>query len=211
MRLKTLLTLIAGTLCVSARAQTVDYSSGIPQIGAGNEMTGWIQANGFYFNNTTTFQEINFWDIETSGGYSGSITWQIYSDDSSGLPGTVLFSGIATPMHTGTGNIRYPYYENDNVISVGSVTLDAGGYWLGLHNGPLTTTTPDNEFYWEDTTVLTAPIGEEQGAPFGGGNWASNGEQHAFEIITVPEPEPGVIAGLGLLVVWLGKKPHPRR
>jgi hypothetical protein len=196
MKLKTILIPLVSAFAVSTQAQSVIYNSGAPDHLSGNEMTGWIEASSFTLGSTATFQQVTFWDIEQSPGYQGSITWQIYSQGI-GQPGGVLFSGNASPNHTATGNIIVGgATEYNNVFSVGSITLNAGTYWLGLHNGPLTTTNFDY-MYWE-TTSPSSSLGYEQSTPFGSGNWSYNGNSYAFELTNVPEPTTLALAGVGI-------------
>jgi hypothetical protein len=186
------------------------YSSGPPNEEDGNEMTEWIQANSFTLSSAATVSSVEFWSIvnTSAGGYNGSISWSIYAN-SGGAPGATVASGNTSSVSiTATGNTVTGLTEFDNTFSIGSVSLAAGSYWLGLHNGPLSDQTRD-EYYWEATSSNIGTAGEESIAPFTGG-FATNSTWHAFNLFsattTVPEPSSlisagtAVLAGLGLTI-----------
>lgn len=190
------------------------YDNGAPDQASGNEMTQWIQAEDFNLANPEILTDIRFWNIEdpAAAGYQGSITWQIYSD-SAGMPDTVLFSGTVSPTRLATGLLvsdSFQEYQND--FSVGSISLAAGTYWLGLHNGPLATDTR-SEFYWETTSGGPNPVsyGQEDETPFGDGAWFNNSREHAFQLYNVV-PEPSTLLGGSVmalaagLLVWRRRK-----
>jgi hypothetical protein len=165
-------------------------------------MTDWIQAEDFVLAGPATLTDVSFWSFESTGAYQGSIVWQIYSDNA-GIPGSVLFSGTATPARTADPAAiccGFPIGMRDD-FSVGTIALLGGTkYWLGLHNGPLSTTARQ-EFYWATTNGNTTLTGREQIAPFGGTNWSGNGQDHAFNLSSnqgVPEPATCLLLGSAL-------------
>jgi PEP-CTERM motif len=184
-----------------AHAQII-YDNGPPNQQNGNEMTQWIQAEDFSVATTMTLGSVHFWDIEAPGGtaYQGQIAWGIYSD-AGGSPGTLLASGAAigganTRMFIQGGVLGF-FDEYSNSFNVTPFTLAANTtYWLGLHNGPLTFQTR-SEFYWETANANSSFTGHELIAPFTGG-WSDNGQQHAFQLLAVPEPSTWALLGLGV-------------
>ncbi len=186
-------------LCLAARGNSqVIYDNGPPNQVDGNEMTEWIQANSFTLTGTETITGVNFWDFEANGAYQGSVTYDFYADNS-GSPGTSLDLGSALLTQTATGNTVQGGTEFADTFSVPSIVLGPGTYWLGLHNGPLSTQARD-DMYWERTnpTANNNP-GDELIAPFTG-SFISNGNAHAFQILGSQQPggvpEPGSTAML---------------
>jgi hypothetical protein len=199
--------LIAAALVASvatrATAQAVVYDNGGPNQASGNEMSDWIQAENFTFGSSATFNQIRFWDIEAPPGYSGNgISWWIFTNDGLGNPGAILYNGTATPTRQATGNSLGgygTYVEFQNDLSIGSLTLGPGSYWLGLHEG---NDYAYRSFGWE-TTNPTAGNGHESA----GGtmdNWQDNEAEHAFELLntntsSVPEPASTALLVTGLV------------
>ena len=193
----------------SAQAVPI-YDNGPPNQASGNEMTEFIQAEDFTLGGAATVGSVTFWDLEQAGAFQGSIIWQIYSNSGSNQPGTLLFSGTALGLtHTSTGlNGPFGLVEFVDTFSVGSVSLLAGTYWLGLHNGPLTTTTSNN-FFWETTNLNARAGGQEDFAPFGDG-FTGNGQEHAFLLNgggSVPDTgSSALLLGFGLLGVFFAQR-----
>jgi hypothetical protein len=190
-------------LAVLSLQAGVVYDNGGPNGTSGNEMTAWIQAEDFLLGAPTTLTDISFWSMEATDAYQGSIVWQIYSD-TAGNPGTVLFSGTATPTRTddlAAICCSFPIGKR-NDFSVGSIALLGGtNYWLGLHNGPLTTTSRPN-FFWATTAANTTATGHEDVSPFGDGGWYDNTQEHAFNLsgdgAAIPEPATCLLLGSAL-------------
>lgn len=188
-----------GTLGAGARpaaAQVVAYDNGAPNGVNGNEMTQWVQADDFLLPTATNITGVRFWaidDLENGPGYQGSIVWTIYGNGGTN-PGAILHRAAVVPTrifdHATTFGSSYKYD-----FATGGLALAPGTYWLGLHNGPLTTDS-HADTYWESTADNATIRGNEDIAPFDSGLWFNNENEHAFKLFTETGvvPEPGSLA-----------------
>ena len=160
-------------LAVSSVHAGLIYDNGAPDASNGNEMTNWIQAEDFTLGAAATVTDVRFWaiGIQEPGSYQGSITWSLYAD-AAGQPGGLLYRNLVTPSRMFDHAVDFgSSYQYD--FSVGSLNLAAGTYWLGLHNGPLSTT-DRLDLYWETTAGNLTATGSEDEASFDDGSWYNN-------------------------------------
>jgi hypothetical protein len=191
----------AGALALSlafsqaAMAVTV-FDNGPPNLASGTQMGEFQVAEDFTLSSAATLGTIRFWSIQSAASeYSGSVAWSIFSNSGT-QPGASLFSGVATVPGVATGGstgFGYAAYVFDIPVTL---SLPAGTYWLGLHNGPLTNTTP-REMLWATTaTGLGSP------GLYLDSTWVDSGNAHAFRLesaAVVPEAGTSAMLLAGLM------------
>ena len=138
-----------------ARAEVI-YNNGGPDRAHGSEMTQFIEADDFELTHATRLDQVTFWSAERANSFAGSFTWEIFANSDDDSPGRLILSGTSANLSRGaTGAAAsggYPEYVN--TFDLGSVALPAGTYWVALHNGPLTNSTPALSVFWETTSNI---------------------------------------------------------
>ena len=185
------------------------YNNGAPDQVYGTQMSEVVVAEDFTLGAMTTIANIQFWSIQdVAADYRGSVYWVVYSNVL-GLPGAILFgnTAVATPAVATGNSTAFGYAEYMFNIDVADFTLAAGDYWLGLHNGPLTSINA-TEMLWETTA---SSIGSESKYFDSTSGWVGAGTHLAFALdgtgVVVPPPpptgvpEPGTLALVGLAVL----------
>jgi hypothetical protein len=140
----------------------VIHDNGPPDHAEGWEITSFVQADDFTLQKAARFEAVTFWVAE-AGPFEGSIYWEIYSNSASDSPGTRLYSGTTNNLsHVATGITVFPVYPEFVItFNITPVNLPPGVYWLALHNGPLSHTTPLS-IYWEGTPGSGARASQEK-------------------------------------------------
>jgi hypothetical protein len=185
-------------LSQAATAVTV-FNNGAPDLVSGTQMGEFQVAEDFTLGSAATLGTIRFWSVQSAATeYSGSVAWSIFSNAGT-QPGASLFSGLAavpgvpTGGSTGAGEAAYVF---DIPVTL---TLPAGTYWLGLHNGPLANITP-REMSWATTaTGLGSP-----GLYLDAGTWVNSTNAHAFRLesaAVVPEAGTSALLFAGLMAL----------
>jgi hypothetical protein len=211
MRTRTMRLAICLSLTVASAPAGVVFTNGSGvDTGNADNMSGFIEAENFQFGSTTQFTDVHFMAVNFNllSGYTGSVSWFIYSDNG-GVPGSTLSSGnvAVTPADIGpAGGLLTGYEAYDMSFFITPFTATGGtAYWLGLHNGPLSNTA--GSFSWASATSGPRDAQALQ-APYNG-SWFADVQELYFQLTNdasgaVPEPSTFAImaAGLGCLLMW---------
>jgi hypothetical protein len=151
-----------------------------------NNMGFAFQAEDFSLAAATTVTGIRFWSLEADSTYRGSISWAILGNGAGGPGTSTLASGTQSIVsRTGTGSYL-GLNEYLNEFALAPLALGTGTYWLVLHNGPNSDLDDPNEFLWESAANNGTLRGAERFDV--NGAWTTNGTEHAFQVLAVPEP-----------------------
>ena len=188
---------LAGMLGPTAQADVIVYDNGGPNQHGGSDMTDFLQSEDFTLTQKTTITDVHFWNLQLQASdYKGSLYWAIQAD-AAGAPGAILASATTsavTRAATGLKDISGIYSEFADSFDITATTLNAGTYWLTLHDGAITDSN-FADFYWE----WTADNGNSQGFDLvANTGWNAALSENAFQLSV---PEPGSIL---LLVTILG-------
>lgn len=188
-----------GALALSQAVSAVTlYDNGAPDLVSGTQMSEFLVAENFTLGSPSDLSNLRFWTVQSGAAdYSGSVYWGIYADNA-GSPGALVAGGstAATAGALAGGSTGFGYAAWVYNVPV-SVSLAAGSFWLGLHNGPLSSIDP-TEMLWATTASVSAPQGM-----YLDGVWVSTLNEHAFLIEGTVVPEPGaavlMLAGLAAM------------
>lgn len=205
----TFLWTLAGLLLpaiADATTMVVIYENRPPSLDGGNNMGIAWQADTFTLLSRQSLKEIQFWTLEAAGEYRGSISWQI-RNSASNLPGNTIFDGIdgdTSVSRASTGRTvtidTIAYAEFLYSFSLPPLALEAGDYWLNLHNGNFSNLGDPNDFLWSWTDNSLATVTGMESYD-DGASWSDNFQHHAFTVTALPEP--GTLSALALgLAAW---------
>ncbi len=213
-------------LLCSIGTASILYNNGSPNQASADSISDTLVAEDLPISAAATITGFEFWDIEGgAGSYNGSIAWILYSNVSN-LPGVIVAQGLASTAgqitRTATANTNVNgFAEVDNVVNAtasltsGSLTLAAGTYWLGLHDGPLGTTT-FQDFYWETTDTNATIFGVGQDLTVANQPFVDTTQEHAFnvsgDLLVTPEPASIALMAAGMVgVAIFGRRKESRR
>lgn len=156
-------------------------------------------ADDFVLESAADVTSIRFWMATPEGAFGGTLTYAVYASSESSL-GDLLDTATATDVVPVFSNdipgFAIAHYQVDFDLPA-PLSLDAGTYWLELHDGPALTTSSEVAVYW--AVVAGDPPGNARQnlVP----ELPSNdvGDELAFELYgTLPEPGAAVAAWTAL-------------
>ena len=132
-----LLCVFACQFSASVSDADVIFDNGASNQDDGWEMTQFWEADDFVLENWSQITGFKFWNYARAGAFTGTITWEIYTNSNS-LPDRLIVSGSTSAVsNTLTGfDLFGTLLEGIMTFPIPSYTLEPGTYWLALHNGP---------------------------------------------------------------------------
>lgn len=168
---------------------TIFDQSAINTLGSGN-ISGRVSAEDFVLTasytltgGTAVLNDNEQNDNGVLDSFSGTLGWAIYSNDA-GIPGTLLYSGQdSTLAYTDTGLQS----ANSDVVTVGfefgmPITLEAGTYWLALHEGNWGSELDGSLVWWQQTSAGSGAgryTSLDLASP---SDWETEGDNAAFSL-----------------------------
>lgn len=146
----------APVLTIAASESVYDQNQAVVSLDAYSVSTN-VMAESFTLTSATTLslfeallEDNGLAEDDVFNEFSGTLSWAIYAADPDGGPGTLLFTGNdSNPILTDTGLLSG--YNNDIFnakISLGAVSLEAGDYWIALHEGDWLSAYDNSPIYW---------------------------------------------------------------
>jgi len=151
--------------------------------GGGGDISDSAAANDFVVAGTAGFSAIDVWLTESLApsddgvleGFDGTLGWAIYDDDG-GKPGTLVASGEDAAPELADSGLQSAS-DADVVrarLRLGSrITLDAGTYWLALHEGAWGSPPDGTPVYWASTLTPSGNPEWSDASPQAPSSWAA--------------------------------------
>ncbi|SHJ15104.1 PEP-CTERM protein-sorting domain-containing protein [Rubritalea squalenifaciens DSM 18772] len=199
-----ILTATLALALTSIAPAAIVYNNGTPNNFYGN-IAGVAHADYFTLNQALSFNTIRVWIGDISdGGFSGDLGWAIWTDDT-GLPGSILHSGADNAPTSSDSGIEFNsgrnYLQVD--IDTGSVDLNAGNYWLQIHENAIGQTGDGSNAFWAFSSSSGNYAVEPDEVNLENWRIEPNGS-FAFQLIqttSVPEPTSTTLIGLASLTL----------
>jgi hypothetical protein len=215
--LKLLLFLIVSSAAYNLHASVI-YDNGVPNRVDGTNITAYVSADNFSIATMSTLTGVNFWSSADTDPYqsqfSGTVGWGVLLDNG-GVPGVLLYSGAdSSPSLFDTSAQIGGTEEWELQIELPSIVLDAGTYWLALHEGPLGTPDDGTEIYWDTTSNLTGSAAMLTSDVSGASGWfpsafgSGAGSDLAFQLTGSLDsaPEPSLLLLLSALLLLVSAR-----
>jgi hypothetical protein len=158
----------------------------------------------YYYDGTYAITDFHWWGARSIGGSPDGFLFQIYADNGSDMPGSMVYSEFITGSADETFVATNPNYGIDvykyGIDLAAPWTASAGDYWFSVV-GAFTQSNP-NTFFWAQTDGI-----------YGAWDWQDDFSDplyhpdqrvdFAFEVSgdtsVVPEPATACLLGLGLI------------
>jgi len=210
-----LLALAAFLTCSTTAYSSTIYNNGSPNQADGLDISGFIAADDFTLGTSATVSGVIFYasanvDPFTSQ-FSGTIGYGLFTNDN-GTPGTLMASGYDTnAVLSDTGNSIFGTEEYQIAISLPSIPISAGTYWLGLHEGAFGTPDDGTTIYWDTTSSQTGSLPMVTSDLSGSGGWYPGLSETTYDLAfaldgstsNAQTPEPSTFAPVLLFSVSL--------
>ena len=153
---------------------------------------GVVRADNFTLSDPLLISDITAYLADSLGspdngvldGFDGTLSWAIYEDNGSELPGTLISTGNdASPTLIDTGNNFGGSLDIvAATIDIGGLALAAGDYWIALHEGNWLSPGDGTEVFWLGTTNDTTGIYSATGSPPTNPVYTASSDSYAFSL-----------------------------
>lgn len=216
--------LLTATTVVGQVSEVFRQSNVVEGASAG-DISRFVIANDFLLDSDTDLSAIRIWitdafnqgDNGVVDNFNGTIGWAIYEDAGNGRPSsTAIASGFdSSPIVTDAGIQTFGGTDVSQLDFQVEATLDAGVYWLGLHEGRGISAPSDG-------TSIGLLFSRDEFGPSGFGSpstqtsnlsepliWEAGSQpEYSFVLFAaaVPEPTGGVVLAFALIGAGLRRK-----
>lgn len=158
---------------------------------ASRSITVYVGANDFTVATATQISSVDIFLSDSTAndngildGFDGTLSWAIYPDDGSAPGASPLFTGQdSSPVLLDT---REQDVFNTDIVRArieleGRPTLDAGTYWLAVHEGSWLSPPDSDSVYWQKGVTTLGSSSVYSSPPTAPGNWTTAPEgDYAF-------------------------------
>lgn len=202
-----ILTLALATLASSAGAQI--FTNGTPDQSQANArgISLFRSADDFTLSTASSISSIRFWMLATDVSFAGVLSYAFYQDNAGAL-GSVVYSNSVSSVTPQFLSHVPSFIYNTYLVDINlpsALNLNAGTYWLELHDGATLTTNNNVNVYWSIAAQGPGNARQSQvpNIPTGATNNALAFSLFGGPQTTVPEPSTMVLSFAGLVALGL--------